>query len=65
MVEGCGCPAGAGRAITTASFLQATTPVIYQNIQIKYGYVRVQANATTLITQVRAAGLSSWGPPPL
>lgn len=44
----------AGRALTTYSFLETPVPVIYQNVNSVYGYVRMRVNATTLITEVKS-----------
>jgi hypothetical protein len=40
----------AGRAATATSFLEAVTEPIWQNINVKFGYVRMRANGTVLIT---------------
>jgi hypothetical protein len=47
----------AGRAATATSFLEAVTEPIWQNINVKFGYVRMRANGTVLITDVRAPPL--------
>lgn len=51
----------AGRQIGTADFLEDPQPAIFTNINLKYGYMRLRANATTLITEVQAAGCSGFG----
>lgn len=49
----------AGRSATGISFLEDTPEPIWQNINIKFGYVRVRANGTVLITDVRPLAAAS------
>ena len=56
----------AGRSAPDPTFLEDFTPLYYQNLNIKYGYVRMRANATVLVTDVRAHSFPSAAPvPPL
>ncbi|EIE24225.1 Metallo-dependent phosphatase [Coccomyxa subellipsoidea C-169] len=41
----------AGRLLSTADFLEDPQPAIFANINLKYGYLRLRANATALITE--------------
>ncbi|CAL8462222.1 g1753 [Coccomyxa elongata] len=41
----------AGRAVGTADFLEDPQPAIFPNYNLKYGYMRLRANATHLITE--------------
>ena len=47
----------AGRSAPDPTFLEDFTQPYYQNLNIKYGYVRLRANGTTLITDVSAHSL--------
>lgn len=41
-----------GRTAPTVDFLEDVPSPIFANLNIKYGYIRLRANATTLITEV-------------
>ncbi|EIE19451.1 hypothetical protein COCSUDRAFT_58734 [Coccomyxa subellipsoidea C-169] len=48
------------RLLSTADFLEDPQPAIFANINLKYGYLRLRANATALITEgEKAQGVRS------
>ena len=53
----------AGRSAPDPTFLEDFTPLYYQNLNIKYGYVRMRANGTVLVTDVSTLPLLPIRPP--